>query len=191
MSVEDIDINAAMDRAQAATIMAEPFTYLRVRLRRDGDQWCALYGDNLEDGVAGFGASPNEAQMAFNRAWYEKLKASAPNGKPEPMKKLANLAMRWAVARTEKNRLQAERNSLHCDHESQGTGGDPPCWKHWQQEHGDDPTEADMDEYEWCDDCRKRQAVHEKYVKIRSKSGALLVALLLMGRKLAAELEGK
>ena len=27
----------------------------------DGDQWCALYGENLQEGVAGFGRTPAEA----------------------------------------------------------------------------------------------------------------------------------
>lgn len=43
------------------------------RLSIDGDQWCALHGENLQDGVAGFGDSPDEAYRAFDRAWYEKL----------------------------------------------------------------------------------------------------------------------
>lgn len=39
------------------------------RISIDGDQWCALYGENLQDGVAGFGNSPAEAMAAFDRAW--------------------------------------------------------------------------------------------------------------------------
>ncbi len=34
--------------------------------------WCALYGDDLQNGVAGFGDSPQEAVAAFNRAWIRK-----------------------------------------------------------------------------------------------------------------------
>lgn len=54
-------------------IAAEPFTRLRPRIYPDGDQWCALYGDNLQEGVAGFGLSPAEAEEAFNKAWGERL----------------------------------------------------------------------------------------------------------------------
>jgi hypothetical protein len=32
-----------------------------IRLFRDGDQWCGLSGDDLQDGVAGFGGTPAEA----------------------------------------------------------------------------------------------------------------------------------
>ena len=35
----------------------------------DGDQWCALYGENLQEGVAGFGRTPAEAMADFDQAW--------------------------------------------------------------------------------------------------------------------------
>jgi hypothetical protein len=34
---------------------------LNAKLTRDGNAWCWLIGDNLQDGVAGFGASPRGA----------------------------------------------------------------------------------------------------------------------------------
>jgi len=34
---------------------------LTVTISLDGDQWCALVGDNIQEGVAGFGNSPVEA----------------------------------------------------------------------------------------------------------------------------------
>ena len=46
-----------------------PFVRLRPSMQIDGDQWCALYGDNLQDGVAAFGATPSKAEEAFNQAW--------------------------------------------------------------------------------------------------------------------------
>ena len=45
----------------------------------DGDQWCALYGDNLQDGVAGFGDSPEAAMSDFDAQWAKPL--SKPQGK--------------------------------------------------------------------------------------------------------------
>lgn len=39
---------------------------LKPQLLIDGDKWCALYGDNLQDGVAGFGDTPLLALMDFN-----------------------------------------------------------------------------------------------------------------------------
>jgi len=52
----------------------EPSYRYRPRLSIDGNQWCALYGDNLQDGVAGFGDSPEAAYWDFDRAWRAKLK---------------------------------------------------------------------------------------------------------------------
>ena len=51
-----------------------PSVLYRPKLFIDGNQWCALYGDNLQDGVAGFGDSPKEAMNAFDRAWDERRK---------------------------------------------------------------------------------------------------------------------
>lgn len=54
-----------------------PSAIYRPALSIDGNQWCALYGDNLQDGVAGFGDSPALAMEAFDKAWHEKI-ANAP-----------------------------------------------------------------------------------------------------------------
>lgn len=50
------------------------FALLKPTIKIDGNQWVVLYGDNLQDGVAGHGKSPMEAICDFNKAWYEKLK---------------------------------------------------------------------------------------------------------------------
>jgi hypothetical protein len=41
--------------------MKQVTTDTPIRLFPDGDQWCALFGDNLQDGYAGFGETPEEA----------------------------------------------------------------------------------------------------------------------------------
>lgn len=56
-----------------ACIMSSPSYLYKPRLFIDGNQWCALLGDNVQDGVAGFGASPAEAFESFDKAWHEKL----------------------------------------------------------------------------------------------------------------------
>ena len=43
------------------------------KLTRDGNQWCALFGDDLQSGVAGFGDSPAEAMWAFDKEWHKKI----------------------------------------------------------------------------------------------------------------------
>ena len=48
-----------------------PSVLYRPRLFLDGNAYCALYGDNLQEGCAGFGATPAEAMADFDRAWYK------------------------------------------------------------------------------------------------------------------------
>lgn len=33
----------------------------QITIQIDGDMWCALLGENLQEGVAGFGDTPQEA----------------------------------------------------------------------------------------------------------------------------------
>ena len=54
------DVNAELTR---------PSVLYKPRIFLDGDVWCALYGENLQDGVAGFGSSPEKAMREFDREW--------------------------------------------------------------------------------------------------------------------------
>jgi hypothetical protein len=60
---------AAIGLYEYACALNEPFTIYRPRMFKDGDMWCALYGENLQDGVAGFGKTPQAAVEEFNKAW--------------------------------------------------------------------------------------------------------------------------
>ena len=51
--------------------LLRPFSMQHTRILLDGNQWCILYGDNLQDGGAGFGDSPDLASRDFDRAWYK------------------------------------------------------------------------------------------------------------------------
>ena len=33
------------------------------------NQWCVLYGENIQDGICGFGNTPLDAIRAFNMDW--------------------------------------------------------------------------------------------------------------------------
>ena len=57
----------------AAAEMQRPSAIYRPAVSIDGDKWCALYGENLQDGVAGFGDTPDEAMREFDKAWHEKI----------------------------------------------------------------------------------------------------------------------
>lgn len=57
-----------------------PSILLRPKLFPDGNQWCALYGDNLQEGFAGFGDTPEKAMGDFD----EKYRTQTLVGKDTP-----------------------------------------------------------------------------------------------------------
>lgn len=67
---------AANAEATRANRLATPSMMLLPKLFIDGDKWCALFGENLQNGVAGFGDSPDEAYADFDKSWTEKLNQS-------------------------------------------------------------------------------------------------------------------
>ena len=56
-----------------------PSAIYRPAISIDGNQWCALYGDDLQCGVAGFGDTPEQAMADFDKSWREPLRNS-PSG---------------------------------------------------------------------------------------------------------------
>lgn len=61
----------------SAAEMARPSVLYRPALSADGDMWCALLGDDLMSGVAGFGKTPADAMIAFDQAfWNERTPAA-------------------------------------------------------------------------------------------------------------------
>lgn len=53
-----------------------PAVLFKPKLSRDGNQWCALLGEDLQVGAAGFGPSPAEAMWDFDKAWNTKIDAA-------------------------------------------------------------------------------------------------------------------
>lgn len=41
---------------------------LNPKITKDGDMWCVLYGEDLQEGIAGFGETPMRAILEFNKA---------------------------------------------------------------------------------------------------------------------------
>lgn len=60
----------------AAYELQRPSAIYRPGISIDGNQWCALYGDNLQDGVAGFGDSPDLAMRDFDKNWLAAMQGS-------------------------------------------------------------------------------------------------------------------
>lgn len=55
--------------ATTAYEQQRPSVLFRPALSVDGDQWCALYGDDLQSGIAGFGDTVALAMQDFDMAW--------------------------------------------------------------------------------------------------------------------------
>lgn len=67
----------------AASELTRPSVLYRPTLSVDGDQWFALYGADIQSGVAGFGSTPAEAMSAFDAAWAnEKRRTVTPPSEP-------------------------------------------------------------------------------------------------------------
>ena len=45
------------------------FAMLKPEVYKDGNKWCVLYGENIQDGIAGFGDTPHEAVIDWESNW--------------------------------------------------------------------------------------------------------------------------
>ena len=61
--------NAAIAQERVYLEQKRPFMLLKPRIYPDGNMWCALYGDNIQEGVAGFGETPEKASIDFDIQW--------------------------------------------------------------------------------------------------------------------------
>lgn len=62
---------------EAASHYTLPHVVYKPRLYPDGDQWCALLGEDLQSGVCGFGDTPAKAMYEFDLAWDKPLKGAS------------------------------------------------------------------------------------------------------------------
>jgi hypothetical protein len=53
----------------AAYEQQRPSVLFRPALYPDGNMWCALYGEDLQNGCAGFGETPQKAMWDFDKNW--------------------------------------------------------------------------------------------------------------------------
>lgn len=61
-------INMQSDGADKSRLWS---TIYRLVPFRDGAAWCVLLGENIQDGIAGFGRTPAEAISNFEIAMYQ------------------------------------------------------------------------------------------------------------------------
>jgi hypothetical protein len=70
----DISYAKAMLQEQIATVgyeMARPSVLYRPTISLDGNCYCALYGEDLMSGCAGFGETMAEAMADFDKNWSQ------------------------------------------------------------------------------------------------------------------------
>lgn len=68
---------------QANWATVRPSTVYKPTLLRDGNQWCALFGEDLQSGIAGFGDSPALAMHAFDEEWKKPILSVTMEGSAE------------------------------------------------------------------------------------------------------------
>jgi len=49
-----------------------PHVIHKPKLSMDGDKYCFLFGENMQEGIAGFGDSVSEAASDFDNNWIKK-----------------------------------------------------------------------------------------------------------------------
>lgn len=76
LDIPDYGISHAMRLIKQEA--CRPSVLFKPNVYRDGNMWCALYGDDSDVAtrVCGFGKSPCEAVRAFDTAWIERGKTN-------------------------------------------------------------------------------------------------------------------
>lgn len=75
-AISNSSLSWAADMAKASIQEAawgfmRPSVMFRPNLSVDGNQYCALYGENLHEGCAGFGNTAADAMADFDKNWRE------------------------------------------------------------------------------------------------------------------------
>ena len=72
----DFSYHADMIKNEVLGVIYEyqrPSVFYRPKLFLNGNQWVALYGENLKEGCAGFGDTPEQAMRDFDANWKKKI----------------------------------------------------------------------------------------------------------------------
>jgi len=62
-------LNLYLACSETQDMLRRPRVIMKPKVYVDGDSWCCLYGDNLMEGVSGFGATPELACRDFDEIW--------------------------------------------------------------------------------------------------------------------------
>lgn len=64
---------AGVAAEEAAYEYMRPSVIYRPTLSQDGNNWCALYGENIQTGCVGFGTSVSKAMQDFDINWRKDI----------------------------------------------------------------------------------------------------------------------
>jgi hypothetical protein len=59
----------AVEFEKTQMTLRQPHVYMKPKVCKDGDMWCALLGENLMEGVSAFGKTPQQAAEAWDLVW--------------------------------------------------------------------------------------------------------------------------
>lgn len=63
--------------------MPNPFKRVQIDLSLDGNMWCALIGDNIQEGTSGWGETPLLALQDLAQRWdFEREESTPRKGAP-------------------------------------------------------------------------------------------------------------
>lgn len=62
-----------------ASRLAPCVEQLKPRIFPDGNKWCCLYGENIQDGIVGFGDTPIQAVGDFEKNFYSQTLTNKQN----------------------------------------------------------------------------------------------------------------
>jgi len=61
-------------------LLRRPHVVMKPRVFKDGDSWCCLLGDNIQEGVSGWGPTPEQACLDFDKTWWNGEQAPGSGG---------------------------------------------------------------------------------------------------------------
>jgi hypothetical protein len=70
-SILNLQYQTALRELDLVDAKSTPSYILRPAVYPDGNMWCALYGEDLQRGVVGFGETPELACADFDKNWRE------------------------------------------------------------------------------------------------------------------------
>ncbi len=70
-SFKDAQDKMAQYFGATQALAQNPHVVMKPKVYKDGDKWCCLYGDNIQEGVVGFGDTPNDACAKFDKMWWK------------------------------------------------------------------------------------------------------------------------